>query len=94
MPGSIQIITIFYSIGDKDYTIYTDTDDVEVSKQMSMDTAPVIIQDRTYIPIRFVAEALGATVSWDASNRTATIDSETIAPMLIEAPPSFDFLIN
>lgn len=29
-----------------------------------MDTESVIISDRTYIPVRFIAEALGFTVEW------------------------------
>lgn len=30
--------------------------------------------NRTYVPVRFVSEALGATVSWDQSTQTVTID--------------------
>ena len=35
-----------------------------------MDTEAIIIDDRTYIPIRFAAECLGFTVKWDEKNRT------------------------
>jgi len=38
-----------------------------------MDTLPIIVQDRTMIPIRFVAESLGANVAWDADRRRATV---------------------
>jgi DNA-binding beta-propeller fold protein YncE len=38
-----------------------------------MDTAPVIINGRTYFPIRYIAEAFGYTVSWDASSQTVTV---------------------
>ncbi len=37
-------------------------------------SAPVIENNRTLVPVRFVAEALGATVSWDGINRTVTIE--------------------
>ncbi len=37
------------------------------------DTAPLIHQDRTYIPLRFLAETLGATVSWDSDRREVNI---------------------
>ncbi len=33
-------------------------------KPSVMDTAAVIKDDRTYIPVRFVAEALGLMVEW------------------------------
>lgn len=33
-------------------------------KQIKMDTAALIKDDRTYIPVRFVAEAMGLTVEW------------------------------
>ncbi len=34
---------------------------------------PQIINGRTMVPIRFVAEALGADVAWDSATKTATI---------------------
>lgn len=42
-----------------------------------MDVAPQIQQDRTYVPLRFVAEALNASVSWDPRERKASITSST-----------------
>ena len=39
-----------------------------------MDTAPVIVPPgRTMLPARFVAQAVGDAVSWDAANRTVTV---------------------
>ena len=35
--------------------------------------APMIINDRTYVPIRFVAEELGAEVQWNEETKTVTI---------------------
>lgn len=35
--------------------------------------SPVILNDRTYVPIRFVADELGATTTWDAASKTVTI---------------------
>lgn len=44
-------------------------------------TAPVIVDGRTMVPIRAVAEALGGEVSWDAAARTVTVtkDSDVIS---------------
>jgi hypothetical protein len=34
---------------------------------------PIIINSRTYVPIRFVSENLGCNVSWDNTTRKVTI---------------------
>ena len=38
------------------------------------DAAPVIINSRTYVPIRYVAEALGAKVEWIADTQQIIIE--------------------
>ena len=35
--------------------------------------APIIIDNRTYVPIRFVAEELGATVDWNENAQEIVI---------------------
>ncbi len=39
----------------------------------TLDTAPEIINDRTMLPIRFVAEYFGATVSWNEEDKSVSI---------------------
>ena len=51
-PGRVVTLTI----GSPDMTVNGGT--------VKMDTAARIVNDRTYIPIRFVAEALGFDVVW------------------------------
>lgn len=41
-------------------------------RQLALDPAPLIIDDRTLIPLRGVFEALGATVNWDDATRSVT----------------------
>jgi len=38
-----------------------------------IDTAPYLHNSRTYVPVRFVAERLGASVAWDRSKQAVTI---------------------
>jgi len=38
-----------------------------------IDTAPIIIQSRTFVPLRFISEALGADVRWSSEDFTAYI---------------------
>jgi hypothetical protein len=39
----------------------------------TMDVVPMIIEDRTFMPVRFVAEPVGATVLWDEEHRKVTV---------------------
>ena len=59
--------TVVMTIGSSYYTVN--------GEQKVMDTAPAIVEawGRTMVPIRFVAEALGMAVEWDAVNRLVLI---------------------
>jgi hypothetical protein len=39
----------------------------------TLDVAPFIIGASTYVPLRFISQALGASVNYDASNRVAAL---------------------
>ncbi len=45
--------------------------------QYKMDMPPEIVNSRTFVPIRVIAEAFGAEVGWDNATRTVTIKSDT-----------------
>ena len=47
------------------------------------DVAPIIVNDRTMLPIRFVAEKLGATVGWEEETRTVTVTLGEVAVSLV-----------
>ena len=42
------------------------------------DVVPLIVDGRTMLPARFVAENLGATADWDPETKVVTIKSETV----------------
>ena len=46
----------------------------------NIDVMPVILNDRTLVPVRFIAESFGADVGWNADERAATVtlDDKTI----------------
>jgi hypothetical protein len=58
----------------------------------TMDAAPEIVDGRTMVPLRFIAEALGASVGWDGDSQTATVGlgSLTLAVTIGEAAPGMD----
>lgn len=43
------------------------------TRTMTMDVVPYVKNDRTYVPVRFVAEAFGCSVGWDADAKTVVI---------------------
>jgi len=51
-----------------------------------MDVAPFLVGARTLVPLRFVAQALGAAVNWNASNNTVYIQGNGSASTYV--PPS------
>lgn len=46
----------------------------------TIDTPPVIVSGRTFVPVRVIAQALGGNVSWDSAEKkvTITLDGKTI----------------
>lgn len=53
-------------------------------KLTALDTPAYIKGGRTFVPVRFVAESLGAAVEWDAATSTATLKSEEAVVKLTE----------
>ena len=62
-------LTIIATIGSRTMTVN--------GARTEMDVAPTIIDGRTLVPVRFVSEAFGTEVEWDAGARTVQIKSET-----------------
>jgi len=58
-------INVELTIGKKEITV--------LGVKKTMDTAAQLLNGRTLVPVRFVAEAFGCELSWDSSTRTATI---------------------
>ena len=61
-------------------------------KTSTMDVKPQIQNGRTLIPVRFIAEKLGADVNWNAETRTATIllDEQELSMTIGKALPGMD----
>lgn len=49
-------------------------------KELYADTPPQVINDRVFVPIRAVSEALGVDVEWDKSTRTVIMTSPQNMP--------------
>ena len=58
-------------IGDRRLQVYDGQ--ANETNNLLMDVAPILLNARTLLPIRFVAEALGCDVGWDDSQQKASI---------------------
>lgn len=67
---SLKERSIILAVGSKLMTVF--------GKNVTNDTAPIIKNNRTMLPARFVAEALGARVTWNAKERTVYISGVNI----------------
>ena len=62
------------SLGDTDVSVPVGKSVITVNgAEQKIDTAAVIKNGRTYLPIRAVLEAFGAKVSWDGKSRTVIV---------------------
>ncbi|MBC7195336.1 MAG: copper amine oxidase N-terminal domain-containing protein [Caldisericia bacterium] len=66
----IEKIVITMQIGNKIITVNGILQEIDVP--------PQIIEGRTYLPIRWIAEPLGATVGWDSNEKKVTISLKDI----------------
>ena len=65
---------IILTVGKKEALVF--------GKTKSNDVAPVIRNDRTMLPARFVAENLGAKVTWDEEKRLVTVTGNGVTILL------------
>ena len=43
------------------------------SENVSLDAPAVIVNDRTFVPLRFITEAFNESITWDDATRTVSI---------------------
>ncbi|CAN7654896.1 stalk domain-containing protein [Paenibacillus sp. LjRoot153] len=69
--------TITATKADTTITLKINSTDATVNgKQIILNQAPVIIQDKTMVPVRFISESFGAKVSWDGNTNTVLINTQ------------------
>lgn len=80
--------TVTMTIGSAEATV-TENGKTET---IAMDVAPYIENDRTYVPVRFAAQAMGTNVGWDKAARTVVlVDTEKLVDSALEGK-SFTYL--
>ena len=66
---------VFAATGDGDIRVYIGCTEVDFP-----DVKPYISDNRTFVPVRFISEQLGASLNWNSETETVTItkDDESI----------------
>jgi hypothetical protein len=60
--------------GESVVKLWIDNPEIDVNgEKHTMDTQPVIKDDRTMVPLRFVGEYLGMNVDWNEAHRLAIL---------------------
>lgn len=60
-----DLVDVRMAVGSNKYQVY--------GRDRKMDAAPIIIDSRTYVPIRFMSEATGATVDYDSAKKEVKV---------------------
>ena len=80
VPVEVKMVTKLV-IGSKKLVVTVNG----VQKEVVMDVEPFISNNRTMLPIRFVAEALGFKVEWDDPTRTVILtDKDTVVKIPVD----------
>lgn len=82
--------TVTFKIGSKTATVIS----ANGTSTVTFDTAPVIKDGRTMVPIRFVANALNAETKWDGSKLTASITDHFVKNSKVKHPDPIAVTIN
>jgi hypothetical protein len=63
------------------------TDATVAGQPATLDVAPFIVGSTTFVPLRFISQALGASVNWNDSTSTVTINGGGRPPMGMQPQP-------
>ena len=66
--------TVTGTLGDRTVILQLDSTAAQVNSELTeLDVPPMLIDNRTLVPVRFVSESLGAKVEWIADSRLVQI---------------------
>jgi DNA-binding beta-propeller fold protein YncE len=72
--GSTRTVRIYLEAKDVRVTLQIDNKTARINQNIvNLDAAPQILNGRTMVPLRFIAEAFSAQVLWDAAEQRITI---------------------
>jgi hypothetical protein len=82
-----KVITGAHGETEKQFRLRLGSNEALVNgKKQALDAPPRVIAGVTYVPLRFVSEALGADVRWDNARHSVTIMTSGLAAEVKTAP--------
>jgi len=82
MPIAESILNAIFSIDSTTVTLSSNSDKpTDEPTTIEMDVAPEIVNDKTFVPVRFLAYSLGVEengVAWDENTQAVTIEKDAI----------------
>ncbi len=84
ITGTRGNTTIKLTVGSKIATVN--------GKQITLDVPAKVINGRTLVPARFVAENLGAVVEWDSKNRMVKVISQGTVVSMVDVEKSEEYI--
>jgi|GEM_PF-3275432 len=74
----ISVLSMLMLLSVMAFSAFADDIGIVVDgKQIASDVSPQVISERTLVPVRFVAEALGATVNWVSDKKMVIINKDS-----------------
>lgn len=94
MPAGKVTVAVTTEAADYDLRIVMQINNKNIvanNRTITNDVAPVIVGDRTLVPVRIVTELLGGTADWDDATRTVTltIDGKVMKLVIDQPIPGF-----
>jgi hypothetical protein len=68
-------VSIELVIGENTAKVVRTVDETPVEETVELDVASKLVNDRTFVPVRFISETLGANVDWDNDLRIVIIET-------------------
>lgn len=84
--GSLRETVVSMTMGQDWYEMY--------GSEIKMDTAPIIQNERVYVPLRFIAEAFGVETNWDGKTKTVHLKRKAPREPVRELSGGFTVPIN
>lgn len=73
----MKTVVSYDPVSDTSITMQIDSDKMFVGEsEAKLDVAAKIVDDRTFVPLRAVAEGMQSEVKWDGETKTVTIQKE------------------
>lgn len=83
--------TVELTLNDKKALVHKKYDFTGIPLEVTLEAVPKLYNKSVYIPLRFTAESLGASVDWDGKTHTASISTESdIIP--VETPADYQVI--